>query len=105
MSQLTTLRSLLGSEQLSDDVLQFYLDNASDIICELRHSDVVETQYLNTQVKIALEMASKNGAEGQTGHSENGISRSYETGDISGSLLSQITPYIRSPYSETRVIT
>jgi hypothetical protein len=84
--------------------LEFYLDNAKDIICELRNSDEVETQYLNLQVKIALEMVAKRGAEGQVGHSENGISRSYESADVSPSLLSQLTPFIKTPFSVTRTV-
>lgn len=105
MAQLDTLRELLGSDQPSDTVLQFYLDNASEIICELRHSDVVETKYLNTQIKIALELVAKQGAEGQISHTENGISRTYESADVSPSLLSQVTPYIRTPFSTERTVT
>lgn len=89
---------------LSDAILQFYLDDASAIICDLRYTDVMESKYTTLQVKLAIEMISKRGAEGQVSHSENGISRSYELGDISGSLLSQITPFIRTPFSTVRVI-
>lgn len=105
MAQLDTLRELVGSDQPSDVVLQFYLDNASDIICDLRDTDAVETKYLNTQIKMALELVAKHGAEGQISHTENGISRTYESADISSSLLSQITPIIRTPWSTTRTVT
>lgn len=104
MSQLTTLKSLLGAVQENDEVLQFYLDCASDVICDLRGSNIVETQYLNVQIQIAIELFNKRGAEGQLGHSENGISRSYEKSDISPSLLGRITPMIKTPYSTVRVI-
>jgi hypothetical protein len=105
MVQLSILKELLGNPPVSDVVLQFYLDNARDIICEIRHSDAVETKYLNTQIKIAIEMYNKAGAEGQTGHSENGLSRTYESGDISRSLLSQIIPVASTPSQPLRVIT
>lgn len=105
MSQLTTFKSLLGNPPESDDVLNFYLSNASDIICDLRFSDVVEPEYLNTQIKIAIELYNKRGAEGQIAHGENGLTRTYEKSDISPSLLNQITPFVRTPYSTKRVIT
>lgn len=99
MSQLSLLKSLLGTVSENDDVLQFYLDNAGDIICDLRKTDNVESQYLNTQIKIAIELFNKRGAEGQISHDENGIARSYEKADVSPSLLSQITPSVRTPFS------
>lgn len=105
MAQLDTLKLLLDNPPVSDAVLQFYLDNARDIICEIRHSDAVETKYLNTQIKMAIEMYNKSGAEGQTGHSENGLSRTYESGDISQSLISQIIPVASTPSQPLRTIT
>ena len=36
-----------------------------------------------------MELYSKQGAEGRTAHSENGISRTYEASDVSPSLLSK----------------
>lgn len=105
MAQLDTLKALLGDVPENDDVLQFYLDSASDIICDIRNSDSVETKYLTTQIKMAIELYNKRGAEGQVAHSENGISRSYEKADISDSLLSQVTPFAKTPFTSTRVIT
>ena len=52
----------------------------------------VPDKYAAVQVEIAAYMLNKRGAEGQTSHSENGISRSYEDGDIPKSLLNQIIP-------------
>ena len=107
MNQLQLLKKLIGVDLLneaSDDLLNFYLDNAKDIICEIRNSDEVETKYLTTQVKIAVEVYNKQGAEGQLQHSENGINRIYEKGDISSSLLGQITPMIRTPFSTVRTV-
>lgn len=102
--QLQILKSLLGSPQVSDEVLMFYLDSAGDIIKDLRNSDKVEDKYLNTQLKIAIEMFNKRGAEGQVGHSENGIGRSYEKASISPSLLNEITPVVKSVATPVRVI-
>ena len=55
----------------------------------------VPDKYAAVQVEIAAYMLNKRGAEGQTSHSENGVSRSYEDGDIPQSLLRQITPMVR----------
>ncbi len=104
MSQLSLLKSLLGEDLESDEVLEFYLDSASDIICEIRCSDVVEPKYRNIQVRIAIELLNKRGAEGQTAHDELGIGRTYEKADVSSSLLSNITPVIRTPFSSTRIV-
>lgn len=104
MNQLQLLKELLGNPQVSDALLQFYLDNAGEIICEIRYTTAVEAKYLNTQLKIAIELFSKRGAEGQTSHSENGISRSYESADVSPSLLGTITPVVRTPFSIPREV-
>ena len=104
MAQLDLLKELLDNPNSSDAVLQFCLDSAGDIICEIRNSDIVEPKYINIQTKIAIEIYNKLGAEGQTSHSENGISRTYETGDISNTLINKIIPIPTTPYCETRVI-
>lgn len=105
MDVLTTMKSLLGLVDNSQDaVCQFYLDNAKDIICGLRNTDKVEPQYITTQVKIAIELYSKQGAEGQTSHSENGITRMYEKANVSPSLLNEITPFVRTPFSTVRTV-
>lgn len=52
----------------------------------------VPDRYALTQVEIACFLLNKRGAEGQTSHSENGISRSYEDGDVPPSLLREIMP-------------
>lgn len=104
MAQLDTLKSLLDNPDVSDAVLEFYLSLASEVICDRRNSDIVEPQYLNVQVQMAIEMFSKRGAEGQLSHSENGIGRSYESADISPSLLAKVTPVAKTPFSIKRVI-
>ena len=104
MTQLQLLKELLGSPQVSDDLLNFYLDCAKDLICEIRNSLEVESQYSKVQIEIAIEMFNKRGVEGQNSHSENGINRGYETSNISPSLLSKITPMARTPFSTVRVV-
>lgn len=106
MEQLKIMKRLLNLlDESQNDICQFYLDQASNVICEIRNSDKVEKQYLGTQVKIAIELYNKMGVEGQTSHMENGITRGYESSGISSSLLSEITPIVKTPFGKVRVIT
>lgn len=54
----------------------------------------VPGRYRTLQVRIAAELYSKIGAEGQTTHSENGISRAWESADVAQGLLSEVIPYL-----------
>ena len=47
----------------------------------------VPDRYAHVQVQIAAYMVNKRGAEGETAHSENGVSRSYENGAAGGRAL------------------
>lgn len=52
----------------------------------------VPRRYDVLQCEIAAHMWNRRGAMGETAHSENGVSRVYDDGDIPSSLLCQITP-------------
>ena len=55
-----------------------------------------EEKYEQIVIKICMYNISKYGAEGETAHSENGISRTYENGDASiDSILKKIVPLAR----------
>jgi hypothetical protein len=60
---------------------------------------ILEQRYCDLQVRIAVYLYNKMGAEGQIAHSENGISRSYEAGDIPESLLDQVVPLVSIPFN------
>lgn len=102
--QLQKLKKLLGSQKSEDEILTYLLETAAEIITNIRCTNIVEPQYLNTQIAIAIELYNKMGAEGQTGHNENGISRAYEAGDVSKSVLSRITPRAHSVSDNIRII-
>lgn len=57
--------------------------------------DELEKRYENLQLRIAIELYNKQGAEGEIAHSENGISRTYSSAWISEELLSEVTPKAR----------
>ena len=74
-----------------------YLDIAGSKICHKAYPFAetemnVPPKYEYTQVEIAVYLLNKRGAEGETSHSENGISRTYENADIPASLMREIVP-------------
>lgn len=74
-----------------------YLNIARSKICRKAYpfTDAemnVPPKYEYTQVEIAVYLLNKRGAEGETSHSENGISRTYENADIPASLMREIVP-------------
>lgn len=96
--KLEQLKVLILPDAATDDILNQLLLIAEGIVLNRRYpfgvpqGSIVPTQYEHIQLQIALEFYSKRGAEGQTAHSENGISRSYEAADVSPSLLNRIMP-------------
>lgn len=96
--KLEQLKVLILPDVATDDILNQLLLIAEGIVLNRRYpfgapqDSIVPTQYEHIQLQIALEFYSKRGAEGQTAHSENGISRSYEAADVSPSLLNRIMP-------------
>jgi hypothetical protein len=87
--------------EYSDDVLTSELEDAIAVVNERRGyvpspSSPYEVQYKSLIVKMALYAITKIGAEGETAHSENGISRVYATaGDYPEDLLNEIIPRIK----------
>lgn len=103
LDKLSTLKVLLNgmADMPSDDVLNVYLTIAEQKVLNrlypyaTDYSElVVPEKYSLLQCQVAEYIINKRGAEGQLGHSENGINRTYESGDIPKSLLMQITPYV-----------
>lgn len=96
--KLITLKAMVGSSD-SDEVLSTYLKLAGKKIIARAYpynSEVTEVpvQYDTLQCEIAAYMLNKRGAEGQTSHSENGITRNYENADAPSSMLKVITPHV-----------
>ena len=95
--KLTALKAMVGGSD-TDEVLSAYLNLAGGRIIAKAYpynSEVTEVpaQYHYLQVEIAAYMLNKRGAEGQTSHTENGITRQYENADVRASMLKAITPY------------
>ena len=83
----------------SDDVLVSYLAIAGRKIINRAYpydDEVTEVprRYGYLQCEIAGYLLNKRGAEGQTAHSENVISRTYESADVPESMLSEVIPRV-----------
>lgn len=96
--KLTALKTRIAPDVADDSLLNELLEQAGAIVLNRRFpfgyptGTEVPAQYERIQLSIAVELYSRRGAEGETAHSENGINRTYEAGDISPSLLKQIIP-------------
>ena len=87
-------------EEQDENVLSTYLFLAGRKIILRAFGDTttieeVPSQYDSVQLEIAVYMLNKIGAEGQTSHGENGISRTWGGADVPEELLASITPYAR----------
>jgi hypothetical protein len=96
MEQLERLK-LRITEKVNDDELEDILDSAKAVILSRRFPfsewpDEIEDRYKDLQIRIAVEMFNKQGAEGEILHSENGVSRTYASASVSDDLLKEITP-------------
>lgn len=102
MTQLAKLKLRIGTGELQsddDNLLQELLDAAEAAILNRRYpwgydpeTAYVEPRYYDLQVKIAQDLYNKMGAEGETNHRENGVSRIWESNWISESLLREVVP-------------
>ena len=96
--KLTLLKAMVG-ESDTEEVLLAYLNIAGRKILNRAYpfgteETEVPSRYDFLQCEIAAYLLNKRGAEGQTGHSENGISRSYESADVPESMLGAVTPMV-----------
>lgn len=98
MEQIELLKTQIP--QITDADAEFLLETAKAAINARRYPfgeppEKLEKHYENLQLRIAIELYNKAGAEGEVAHSENGISRSYSSAWISEELLSEVTPKAR----------
>ena len=93
--KIEMVKSMTG--ETSDGMVSAYLKIAGNKICRKAFPfdptvTEVPEQYSLLQVEIAVYLLNKRGADGESAHSENGISRTYENGDVPPSMLRQIVP-------------
>ena len=91
------LAASLAPDTDTDVVLDNVLADAEALVLNRMYpfgypdGTVIPTRYERIQIQLATELYSKRGAEGQTGHSENGISRSWPE---KSALLNQVLPHV-----------
>lgn len=96
--KIEKLKVLISPDTASDLLLSYLLDQSEGIILNRRYpfgppeGATLSALHEQIQLRIAVELFSKMGAEGQTEHAENGITRKWEAGDVSPSLLRTIVP-------------
>ena len=102
VEKLSMLRVMVGQPDegdWSDKVLKSYLEIAGRKIINRAYPyddtvTEVPRRYGYLQCDIAAYLLNKRGAEGQVGHSENGISRSYASADVPEAMLGEVTPHV-----------
>lgn len=100
MSQLEDLKSMVEiTDTESDSLLNIYLSIAERKVLNRLYpfgsdNEIVPKKYEHKVLEIAQYLYLRRGSEGETSHSENGVSRSYENADIPKSMLSEITPMV-----------
>ena len=96
------LAVLISPDTAEEELLNALLSHSEGIVLNRRYpfgipeGATVPPQYEHIQLRVAVELFSKMGAEGQTAHSENGISRTYASADVSPALLYRIVPVVGS---------
>lgn len=100
--KLATLKTLLGADTAQEDVLIAYLQSAQAEIFSWKYGYIAtadrptELPADDEQVQIWAVIAgfSQRGAENQTSHSENGISRSFAYSDMLRYIRANLAPYV-----------
>ena len=86
----------------TDEVLNAMLADAGALILNRMYpfgydeTLTIPARYERIQIQLAVELYTRRGAEGQTGHSENGISRTWPE---ESALLKKILPHCGSVIS------
>ena len=87
------------TNESNEDVLSMYLELARNTVLQKAYpfgdgTETLPSKYDSVHVEIAAYMLNKRGAEGETVHLENGVSRHYEDGAVPPSLLRRIVPFV-----------
>lgn len=105
---LKALLSIADDEADSVALLEIYLQNAEQKVLNRLYpfgsdNKSVPQKYEYKVLEIAQYLFLRRGSEGETGHSENGVNRSYENADIPKSMLAEITPMVEAVLSVENV--
>lgn len=96
--KIEKLKVLISPDTATDPLLLYLLEQAEGIILNRRYpfgapeGATLSSIHQQIQLRVAVELFNKMGAEGQKDHEENGIKRTWEAGDVSPSLLKAVVP-------------
>ena len=100
--KIEKVKVLISPDTGSDELLCYLLEQSEGIILSRRYpfgapeGATLSALHEQIQIRVAVELFSKMGAEGQTNHIEGTIHRTWEAGDVSPSLLKHIVPCVGS---------
>lgn len=89
---------LISDMSISEQDAKTYLNIAADRILNRVYPfggmpSVLPDRYAMTQIQLAVRMIARIGGEGEISHSENGVSRSYDSVDDED-IMRTLTPYV-----------
>lgn len=95
MDKLVRLQT--RTEESNEELLIDLLESARQIILARRFPfgdcpEELPKRYEDLQIRIAVELHGKIGAEGLLSHSENGISWTWAAANVSPELLNEVVP-------------
>lgn len=97
MGNMERLKSRTG--ETDEALLNDLLESAKSVILARRYpfgngTESLETKYEDLQLRISIDLYAKLGGEGETAHSENGISRTWAAANVSPDWISEIVPLV-----------
>lgn len=97
-AKLEQMALLIGEKSYNENLYFAYLSKAkSKILNRLYPYEIpqnvkdVPTRYEELQIELAIVLFNESGAEGQSSHNENGVSRAWRS---ETQILSEITPFV-----------
>lgn len=95
MTQLEKLKIRLGiskTDTSKDDLLNMFLEDASNEILDYTNRDTILTKMEGLQRELVITYYNRQGSEGESSRSEGGISVSYST-EIPESIKSRLKTF------------
>lgn len=96
--KIAMIQNLINDVAVTTDQIMAYLTIASDRIAQRLYPfggapEQLPSEYDTLQCELAIRMIARRGGEGETSHSENGISRAWGSVD-DADILARLTPYV-----------
>lgn len=100
IAQIKAIMRITDDEQVQDSEISVFLDFAEKEIISWVYSgnnapETMPEKYEPTQMMAVVVGFTVSGAEGQKGHSENGINRTFNYEDMIAYIRSRLVPFVR----------